>query len=115
MLELRHRQHARVEQRIRGAKATGLANGPFDRLRRNAVWLELVLLALDLVAWAQLLVLDGGLAVAEPKTLRYRLWHQAARLCRHARRLIVRLQRCWPWAATLAAAFARLRALPLPD
>ena len=114
VLELRHRQHARVEQRIRGAKATGLANLPFDRLRRNAVWLELVLLALDLVAWAQLLLLDGGLAVAEPKTLRYRLWHQAARLCRHARRLVVRLQRCWPWAATMAAAFARLRALPLP-
>jgi hypothetical protein len=69
VLELRHRQHARIEQRIRGAKATGLANLPFDRLRRNAVWLELVLLALDQVAWAQLLLLDGGLAVAEPKTL----------------------------------------------
>jgi hypothetical protein len=112
-VELRHRQHARVEQRIRDAKATGLGNLPFDRLRRNAVWLELVLLALDLVAWAQVLLLDGELAVAQPKTLRYRLWHQAARVARHARRLIVRLQRCWPWAAALQAAFARLRALPL--
>jgi endonuclease G, mitochondrial len=53
------------------------------------------------------------LLVAEPKTLRYRLWHTAARVVRHARRVIVRLQRTWPWAAELAAAFTRLRALPL--
>ncbi|MDF2741171.1 MAG: transposase [Actinomycetia bacterium] len=44
-LELRHRQRARVEDRIRAAKATGLQNLPFDRWRRNAVWLELVLAA----------------------------------------------------------------------
>jgi hypothetical protein len=112
-LELRHRQRARVEDRIRAAKATGLRNLPFDRWRRNQVWLELVLTAQDLVCWAQALLLDGPLAVAEPKTLRYRLWHQAARIVRHARRTILRLQRSWPWASELAAAFARLRALPL--
>jgi hypothetical protein len=32
---------------------------------------------------------------------------------RHARRIIVRLHRTWPWAHVLAAAFIRLRALPL--
>jgi hypothetical protein len=112
-LELRHRQRARVEDRIRGAKATGLANLPFDLWRRNAVWLELVLAAQDLTAWAQGLLLDGALAVAEPKTLRYRLWHVAARIVRHARRVILRLQRSWPWAIELARAFARLRTLPL--
>jgi hypothetical protein len=31
-----------VEDRICAAKATGLANLPFDRWRRNTVWLELV-------------------------------------------------------------------------
>ena len=112
-LELRHRQRARIEDRIRAAKATGLSNLPFDLLRRNAVWLELVLAAQDLVCWAQALLLDGELAVAEPKTLRYRLWHVAARIVRHARRLILRLQRTWPWAVELTRAFARLRALPL--
>jgi hypothetical protein len=112
-LELRHRQRARVEDRIRAAKATGLANLPFDLLRRNAVWLELVLAAQDLTCWAQALLLDGELAVAEPKTLRYRLLHLAARIVRHARRTILRLQATWPWAAALARAFARLRALPL--
>ena len=112
-LELRHRQHARVEDRIRAAKATGLRNLPFDRWRRNAVWLQLVLLALDLVVWTQALLLDGHLAVAEPKTLRYRLWHVAGRISRHARRLRLRLQRSWPWAADLVRAFTRLNGLPL--
>ena len=112
-LELRHRQHARVEDRIRAAKATGARNLPFDLWRRNAVWLELVLLALDLVAWAQTLLLDGDLAVAEPKTLRYRLWHVAGRIIRHARRVRLRLQRTWPWAGELVRAFTRLHALSL--
>jgi hypothetical protein len=80
---------------------------------RNQVWLELVLAAQDLLCWAQALLLDGDLRVAEPRTLRYRLLHVAARVARHARRLIVRLQRTWPWASELAAAFSRLRALPL--
>ena len=112
-MELRHRQRARVEDRIRAAKATGARNLPFDLWRRNAVWLELVLLALDLTCWAQALLLDGALAVAEPKTLRYRLWHAAGRISHHARRLRLRLQRSWPWAADLVRAFVRLRALPL--
>jgi hypothetical protein len=112
-LELRHRRRARVEDRIRSAKASGLRNLPFDRWRRNAVWLELVLMACDLVCWAQTLLLSGELRVAEPKTLRYRLWHVAARVVRHARRVTVRLQGTWPWATALAAAFTRLRALPL--
>jgi Transposase DDE domain group 1 len=112
-LELRHRQRARVEDRIRAAKATGLRNLPFDRLGRNAVWLELVLAAQDLVCFTQTLLLNGDLAIAEPKTLRYRLLHTAGRIVRHARRTILRLQRSWPWTAALACAFTRLRALPL--
>jgi Transposase DDE domain group 1 len=111
-LELRHRQRARIEDRIRAAKATGLRNLPFDRWRRNAVWLELVLAAQDLLCWTQALLLDGALAVAEPKTLRHRLLHVAARIVRHARRIILRLQATWPWAVALARAFTRLRALP---
>jgi hypothetical protein len=112
-LELRHRQRARIEDRIRAAKATGLRNLPFGLFRRNQVWLELVLTAQALLCWTQALLLDGALAVAEPKLLRYRLLHVAARVVRHARRVILRLQATWPWAADLARAFARLRALPL--
>jgi Transposase DDE domain group 1 len=68
------------------------------------------LVAQTLVAWAQALLLSGDLKVAEPKTLRYRLWHTAARLVRHARRVILRFDHDWPWADALVAAFRRLPA-----
>jgi hypothetical protein len=111
-LEVRHRGHARVEDRIRAAKQTGLENFPFEDFVRNQVWLLLVLMAQDLMAWAQLLCLDGDLARAEPKRLRYCLLHAAATVVRRARQVVVRVQRSWPWAADLAVAFKRLRALP---
>jgi Transposase DDE domain group 1 len=112
-LELRHRRRARVEDRIRCAKDTGLENLPFHAFSHNEVWLELVLIAQDLFAWAQALILDGELALAEPKRLRHRLLHTAGRLVRSGRRTRLRLARDWPWAEALVAAFRRLRALPL--
>jgi hypothetical protein len=54
------------------------------------------------------------LAAAEPKKLRYRLLHVAARITRGQRNTYLRLQGTWPWARDLAAAFARLAALPAP-
>jgi hypothetical protein len=113
-LERLHRARANSEDRIRTAKQTGLENLPFRDFDHNQVWLELSLIAQDLIAWTQPLALDGELAVCEPKTLRYRLLHTAGRLAFHARRATVRLQRSWPWATALAAAFARLAALPPP-
>jgi len=73
-----------------------------------------VLIAHDLIAWTQRLVLSGELARSEPKRLRYRLLHVAARVAFHARGARLRLQASWPWASDLAHAFARLRALPVP-
>jgi hypothetical protein len=113
-LEARHRGHARVEDRIKDAKDTGLTNLPFRDFELNAVWLELVLIAQDLLAWTKALCLDGQLAACEPKRLRYRLLHAAGRLAVHARQAILHLDRDWPWAPQLAAAFARLAALPPP-
>jgi len=110
-LEARHRGHARVEDRIRVAKDTGLSNFPFHDFCGNAAWLELVLIAQDLTAWTKLLCLEGELAAAEPKRLRFALWHTAGRLVRTGRRLILRLSADWPWGRQLQAAFARLRAL----
>ena len=108
----RHRHHAHVEQRIRDAKDTGPANLPHYDLALNAVWLELVLCAQALTAWAQRLLLTGPLAAASPKTLRQRLWHTAARVTRHARRTVVAYQRSWPWTPDLLTAFDRLTAVP---
>jgi hypothetical protein len=113
-LDARHRAHARVEDRIRCAKDTGLDHFPSRTFAINSAWLTVVMLAVDLIAWTQHLLLHGHLARAEPKTLRYRLLHVAARLTRGQRRCWLRIQRSWPWAHELAAAFARLAALPVP-
>jgi hypothetical protein len=110
-IECRHRQRAHVEDRIRDDKDTGLAKFPFKEFALNEVWLEIVLLAHDLIIWTQALLLDGELAKAEPKRLRYRMLHVAARLAFHGRRGRLRLQHDWPWATELAAAFHKLKAL----
>jgi hypothetical protein len=112
VLECRHRQRAHVEDRVRDDKDTGLAKLPFKEFALNEVWLEIVLLAHDLIVWTQALLLSGELAKAEPKRLRYRLLHVAARLAFHGRRGRLRLQHDWPWATELAAAFHKLNALP---
>jgi hypothetical protein len=113
-LDARHRAHARVEDRIRTAKDTGLDHFPSRAFAINQAWLTVVMLAVDLLAWTQHLLLHSDLAKAEPKTLRYRLLHVAARITRGQRRLWLRIQRSWPWAHELAAAFARLATLPVP-
>jgi hypothetical protein len=115
-LDARHRAHARVEDRIRCGKQTGLGRFPSRAFPINAAWLSAVMLAVDLLAWAQTMLLHevAVLAKAEPKTLRYRLLHVAARLVRGGRRLRLRLDQTWPWAAQLAAAFDRCAALPQP-
>jgi hypothetical protein len=114
VLERLHRARANTEDRIRAAKQTGLGNLPLHGFDHNAVWLEISLIAQDVIAWTQTLTLDGELAGCEPKTLRHRPLHTAGRLAFHARRAVLRLQATWPWAADLASAFARLAALPPP-
>ena len=113
-LDARHRAHARIEDRIRTGKDTGFGRFPSLQFNINAAWLELALTAIDLLAWTQALLLDGELAKAGPKKLRYRLLHVAARITRGQRRLHLRIAEHWPWAHDLAAAFARLVALPRP-
>jgi Transposase DDE domain group 1 len=115
-LDARHRAHARVEDRIRTGKDTGLGRFPSRQFSINAAWLTTVMLAVDLLAWTQTILLHDhpALAKAEPKTLRYRLLHVAARLVRGGRRLRLRLDRHWPWATALADAFTRCTALPQP-
>jgi len=111
MLECRHRQHAHVEDRIRDDKDTGLAKFPFKEFALNEVWLEIVMLAHDLIVWTQALALTGELAKAEPKRLRYRLLHVAGRLAFSGRQAKLHLQDTWPWAAELLSAFQKLKTL----
>ena len=110
-LELRHRQHARVEDRIRELKATGLRNLPCHGFWANAAWLEIVLAATDLVTWTRLIGFANqpGLARAEITTFRYRVLHVAARITRGARQRRLRIDATWRWAAQIATAWQRIR------
>lgn len=110
-LELRHRQHARVEDRIRELKAAGLRNLPCQSFGSNAAWLEIVLAAADLVAWAQLLgfIDHPELARCEIAAFRYRVLHVAARITRGARQLRLRIDATWRWALPIATAWQAIR------
>ena len=111
-LELRHRQHARVEDRIREAKATGLRNLPCRAFNENNAWLEIVLTAVDLVAWTKTICFAEvpALARCEIAAFRYRVLHVAARITRGARQVRLRIDKTWRWATQIAEGFHRLRA-----
>jgi hypothetical protein len=111
-LELRHRQHARVEDRIRQAKATGLRNLPCRGFAENSAWLQAVLIATDLICWTKLICFATvpSLASCEVAAFRYRVLHVAAQLVRTSRQLHLRIDRTWRWAKTIAAGFTKLRA-----
>ncbi|MEU0072543.1 IS1380 family transposase [Streptomyces sp. NPDC006332] len=113
-LELRHRLRARAEDRIRAARATGLRNLPLHDTAQNKVWLEIVQIALDLLAWMPMLTLTGKARLWEPRRLRFRLFTAAAQLVTTGRRRILRLARHWPWTDDITAALARLALLPNP-
>lgn len=110
-LDTAMRAHAHVEDHIRRLKDSGLCRFPFRDLDANRAWLAVVCFAGDLVRWFQLLCVTGPLARAEPKTLRWRLWHAPARLVRHARADIVRILDGWPDAPAILTAHARIAAL----
>lgn len=110
-LDVTMRAHAHVENHIRRLKDSGLCRFPFTDRDANQAWLTAVCLAADLVRWFQLLCLHGPLARAEPKTLRWRLWHAPARVIRHARDDIVRILNGWPDAQAIIAAHQHIATL----
>jgi hypothetical protein len=113
-LELRHRQRARAEDRVRAARDTGLRNLPLHHTAQNQLWLEIVQLALDLLAWMPMLALTGHARRWEVKRLRLRLFSAAARPVTTARRTHLRFSRHWPWTPLITDAVSRLHALPNP-
>lgn len=108
-LEALYRGRGRAEQRIRDAKDTGLANLPSASFEINQAWLTTVLIAQDLLAWTRKLVLDGELARAEPRRLRYCLLHVAGAIITTGRQRVLRLADDWPWTPALINAFARVQ------
>jgi len=111
-IDAAHRVHARVEDCVRTGKDTGIGKLPSCSFTLNQAWLAAALIAATLLAWLRLLALDGNLAKAEPKTLRYRLLHAAARLTRGGRRRHLKIAATWPWAPAIITAWERVTALP---
>ena len=106
-----HRQHARVEDRIRPGKAAGLRSLPCAEAEENDAWPECVLAAADLVCWSKLLCFDDDdLARCEIAAFRYKILHMAARVTRSGRVVRLRPDRSWFWAKAFALGFDRLRA-----
>jgi len=110
--ELNHRRHARVEDRIREATATGLRNLPCRGFAENTAWLQALLVATDLVCWAKQLGFTGTpmLAHAEITTFRNLVLHVAARITRGARQIRVRIDETCKYAKAIAAGWLTIRA-----
>jgi hypothetical protein len=114
-LELRHRRRARVEDRIRAAKDTGLRNPPLHELDQNRIWQAVVALACEITAWTQMLALTHHPARRwEPKRLRLRIFSLPADLAHHARAIVLHLPAHAPSTELVINAVTRLRALPAP-
>jgi hypothetical protein len=114
-LELRHRRHARVEDRIRAAKDTGLRNLPFHDMNHNRIWVAISALAQDLLAWCARLALPATNAARyEPKRLRLRILAVAGRIVRTARRHLLHIDPNRPWADLITTGHTRLAALAAP-
>jgi hypothetical protein len=110
-LDVHMRAHAHCEDSLKRLKDSGAARFPFCDVDANRAWLAVVCFADALVRWFQLLCLTGALAVAEPKALRWGLWHAPARVVRHARRRIVRILDGWPATESLLAAYRHIELL----
>ncbi len=110
-LEVRHRQRARCEDRIRALKDTGLRNLPFAGFAQNRIWVEIVALAADLLTWTQTLAFDETEPARrwEPKRLRFRILTVAGRIIHTGRRRRLRLPRDWPWNRLIDTGWTTLR------
>jgi hypothetical protein len=110
-LDARHRTQAHVEDGVKQTKACGARMLPSKNYQRNQAWLQLAALAQALTCWLRLIALDGDLAKASIKTLRYRVYSAPARLVHRSRYRILKVPPGWAWSTDVAAAWDRLTAL----
>ncbi len=110
-LETRHRLRARAEDRIRALKDTGMRNLPYHHFNHNQIWLEIVALAADLLAWTQTLAWPPTEPARrwEPKRLRLRILAVAGRIIHTSRQRRLRLPCRWPWNHLIDTGWAALR------
>lgn len=111
-LELRHRQHARIEDRIKDSGHLGLGNFPAEEFCHNQAWFEVALAAADLICWSKLIGFKDhpSIAKATPETFRYKVLHVAAKIVRTARQMQLKLDSSWSASLAITKAWHRIRA-----
>jgi len=86
-----------------------LTNLPFHGFDQNQIWLEITMLAADLLVWTQVPAFTGQPARRwEPKRLRLRLLAVPGRIVRSGRRRYLRLPRGWPWSDLIETGWTAL-------
>ncbi|GAA2635475.1 hypothetical protein GCM10009863_59860 [Streptomyces axinellae] len=90
-----------------------MTNLPLHDTAQNQIWLKIIPIAPDLLAWMPLLALIGTARLWEPRRLRLRLFSTAAQLITTGRRRYLRLAGRWPWIDVITDALDRPR-LPEP-
>lgn len=114
-LDARHRSHVHVENDVKQAKDLGLARWPSRFWTINVAWTQIVALAANLLACFRQLALPAGeLREAAPKQLRYRLFHQPARITRGQRKRWLHLRADWPGTDEVVDSWQQVKALPAP-
>lgn len=94
-----HRHHAIIEQVNADVKASALAHLPSGKYAANAAWLVLAVIAFNLTRAAAVIADPvGKLGRAVTHTIRRTLVNVPARIARSARKLLLHLPECWPWA-----------------
>jgi len=94
----------------------GLGHLPSRHQNINKVWTELALIAADLLALAQsmLLTTSPSCTAPNPRPCATGCCTPQPAITRGQRKMFLRLAEHWPWALALAKAFTRLRQIPLP-
>lgn len=88
-----------------------MRNLPFHGFAQNQIWLEIVSLAAELLAWTQTLAWGERAPVRrwEPKRLRLRILTVAGRIINTGRRRLLRLPKGWPYNHLIDTAWTTLR------
>ena len=111
-IEVDHRRHAVVEQRIAELKSAGLAHLPSGKFMANAAWLALAVMTHNLARGVARLA-GPDLEKARASTLQRRIFTVPGRLVHSGRRRHLRLPASWPRAPAIAQALTTIQAIPL--
>lgn len=101
------------EEAIRQLKGDfGLCHAPLENFYGNWVWWHAAALAYNTARWIRVLVLPEAFATCRGKRLRLAFFNIAARVVRHAGRIVLRLPRAYAHADAFIEALSRIRRLP---